>query len=44
MNSSIINNSPIPVYGDGKNIRDWISVKENCKAINKLYELKKPRL
>ena len=35
--SSIINNYPIPVYGDGKNIRDWISVKENCNAINLIF-------
>ena len=35
--SSIINNCPIPVYGDGKNIRDWISVKENCNAINLIF-------
>ena len=27
------NNEPIPLYGDGKNIRDWISVYDHCRAI-----------
>jgi dTDP-glucose 4,6-dehydratase len=26
-------NEPIPVYGDGKNIRDWLHVEDNCNAI-----------
>lgn len=29
-------NLPIPVYGDGKNIRDWIFVEDNCEAIDKI--------
>ena len=28
-----LNNSPIPVYGDGKYIRDWIYVLDHCSAI-----------
>jgi dTDP-glucose 4,6-dehydratase len=24
---------PLPVYGDGKNIRDWIHVEDHCRAI-----------
>ncbi len=24
---------PLPVYGDGKNIRDWLFVKDHCEAI-----------
>ena len=24
---------PLPVYGDGKNIRDWLFVTDHCKAI-----------
>tara|TARA_Y100000591_G_scaffold217430_1_gene188932 strand:- start:2292 stop:3338 length:1047 start_codon:yes stop_codon:yes gene_type:complete len=27
---------PIPVYGDGKNIRDWLFVKDHCNAIDKI--------
>jgi dTDP-glucose 4,6-dehydratase len=26
----------IPIYGDGKNIRDWLYVTDHCKAINKV--------
>ena len=28
------NKSSIPVYGDGKNIRNWIHVEDHCKAID----------
>jgi len=28
-----MNNKDIPIYGDGKNIRDWIFVIDHCKAI-----------
>jgi len=24
---------PLPVYGDGKNVRDWLYVKDHCRAI-----------
>ena len=32
--SSIIKNKKIPVYGDGKNVRDWIYVNDHISAIN----------
>lgn len=31
---NIIENKPIPVYGNGLNIRDWIHVDDHCKAID----------
>lgn len=31
-----IENKPLPVYGNGKNIRDWIHVDDHCKAIDKI--------
>lgn len=31
----------IPIYGDGKNIRDWIYVLDHCKAIDLIYHLGK---
>jgi len=31
--TNIIKKEPIPVYGEGKNIRDWIYVKDHCSAI-----------
>lgn len=30
-------NKPIPIYGDGKNIRDWLYVLEHCKGIDLAY-------
>jgi dTDP-glucose 4,6-dehydratase len=29
-----IHDRPLPVYGDGKNVRDWIHVKDHCEAID----------
>lgn len=29
-----LKNEALPVYGDGENERDWISVSDNCKAID----------
>ena len=31
-----MNNEYIPVYGDGKNIRDWIDVKDHVYAIDEI--------
>ena len=31
-----INDKPIPVYGDGKHIRDWLYVSDHCHAIRKV--------
>lgn len=30
----ILNRDKIPLYGDGKNVRDWLYVKDHCKAID----------
>lgn len=32
--SKAIKNEPLPMYGDGKNIRDWLYVKDHCRAID----------
>lgn len=29
---------PLPVYGDGKNIRDWLFVGDHCRAIRRVLE------
>ncbi|HLL18332.1 MAG TPA: GDP-mannose 4,6-dehydratase, partial [Rubrivivax sp.] len=29
---------PLPVYGDGKNVRDWLFVADHCAAIRKVLE------
>jgi len=34
-------NESLPVYGDGKNIRDWLYVEDHCSAIDKIVRLGK---
>lgn len=29
---------PIPIYGDGKNVRDWLYVLDHCKAITLIWQ------
>ena len=33
-----LNNQSIPIYGDGKNVRDWLYVLDHCKGINLVYQ------
>ncbi len=35
---SVLAGRPIPVYGDGKNIRDWLYVEDHCRAIDLILE------
>ncbi|PAF18124.1 dTDP-glucose 4,6-dehydratase [Terribacillus saccharophilus] len=32
--SRVLNDEKVPVYGDGKNIRDWLHVEDHCSAID----------
>jgi dTDP-glucose 4,6-dehydratase len=32
--TNALNNKKIPVYGDGKNVRDWLYTEDNCEAID----------
>lgn len=32
--SRVLNEQKVPVYGDGKNIRDWLHVHDHCTAID----------
>ena len=32
--TNALNDLPLPLYGDGKNVRDWLFVKDNCEAID----------
>jgi dTDP-glucose 4,6-dehydratase len=41
MLSNALEDKPIPVYGDGCNVRDWIYVEDHCRAI--LLALEKGR-
>ncbi len=33
MITNALENKPLPVYGDGKNVRDWIHVEDHCAGI-----------
>ena len=34
---NIINNKPLPIYGKGKNSREWIYVIDHCEALLKIF-------
>ncbi|HZX34662.1 MAG TPA: GDP-mannose 4,6-dehydratase, partial [archaeon] len=31
--TNLIEGKKVPLYGDGKNVRDWLHVEDNCKGI-----------
>ncbi|CAM8350921.1 dTDP-glucose 4,6-dehydratase [Candidatus Methylopumilus universalis] len=33
-----LNGKPLPIYGDGKQIRDWLYVKDHCSAIREVLK------
>ena len=35
--NNIINNKPLPVYGKGENIRDWLFVEDHVRAIDVIF-------
>ena len=35
---NIINNKNLPLYGNGKNSREWIYVKDHCSALIKIFK------
>ena len=35
---NILNKNPIPIYGKGENVREWIYVKDHCDALIKIAE------
>ena len=37
MINNIIQNKPLPVYGKGENIRDWLYVEDHAKAIDAIF-------
>jgi dTDP-glucose 4,6-dehydratase len=37
MINNIINNKPLPVYGKGENIRDWLFVEDHARAIDTIF-------
>ena len=33
-----LQDNPLPVYGDGQNVRDWLSVEDHCRAIDLILQ------
>lgn len=34
---NVIYDNPLPIYGDGLNIRDWIFVEDNCSGVDMVF-------
>ena len=34
---SVLNNKSLPLYGKGKNSREWMYVKDTCEALIKIF-------
>ena len=39
---NILRGNPLPVYGDGQNIRDWLYVGDHCRALDVVIHRGKP--
>jgi dTDP-glucose 4,6-dehydratase len=37
--TNAIDDMPVPLYGDGRNVRDWLHVEDHCRAVDLLIEL-----
>ncbi|MFC7321700.1 dTDP-glucose 4,6-dehydratase [Halobacillus campisalis] len=35
--SNALRHNPIPIYGDGKNIREWLYVEDHCRALDLIF-------
>ena len=33
---------PLPVYGDGRNVRDWLYVEDHCRALRRVLDAGRP--
>lgn len=40
--NNIQNNKPLPVYGKGENVRDWLFVEDHARAIDLIFHKAKP--
>jgi dTDP-glucose 4,6-dehydratase len=40
--TNAIDDAPVPLYGDGLNIRDWLHVSDHCRALDLLLERGEP--
>jgi dTDP-glucose 4,6-dehydratase len=37
-----VKGQPLPIYGDGSNVRDWLYVEDHCRAIWRVLEAGRP--
>ncbi len=42
MVANALRDQPLPVYGDGKNVRDWIHVEDHCRGLLAALEAGRP--
>jgi len=42
MITNALEDKPLPVYGDGENVREWLFVEDNCRAIALVVEKGRP--
>lgn len=42
MITNLMEGGRIPVYGEGRNVRDWLFVEDNCRGILKVFEESEP--
>jgi len=40
--TNLLENRPVPLYGDGLNVRDWIHVQDHCDALIQVLEHGRP--
>jgi dTDP-glucose 4,6-dehydratase len=36
--TNAVDDMPVPLYGDGRNVRDWLHVDDHCRAVDLLIE------
>ena len=40
--TNAIDNEPLPLYGDGRHVRDWLFVEDHCRGIDRAMRYGKP--
>jgi dTDP-glucose 4,6-dehydratase len=40
--TNLLRDEPVPVYGDGQQVRDWIHVRDHCAAVEQVWRSGRP--
>jgi dTDP-glucose 4,6-dehydratase len=40
--TNLLRDEPVPVYGDGLNVRDWVHVRDHCAAVHRVWRDGRP--